>query len=371
MDSLFVLREKLRELYAENSKVIDKIVQFAVALLTFYLINSNVGFMKAAAKPVVTAALALICAFFPMIMTVVAASALILAHMFSVSLSVFIVTALVFAVMYIFYFRLAPRMALAVLLTPIAFALKLPYVIPVAYALLAPPSAIIAIICGTVVYYMMEYVKKAAASMTGTDTAGLVDQISGYIKEVFQSKEMWIAVVSFIICFLVVYTIRRQSIGHAWKIAVVSGAVANVVVVAVGDMALDVKVSYAPLIIGSVAAVFAGLVLELFFFAVDYSRSENLQYEDDEYYYYVKAVPKLSVATPEKTVKRISGRRETEIIDAAEVRKRNERKQGARAAGPADKGSSVQKKSRQPGRPMEEVEQMLLKKSLKKDLNLK
>ena len=26
------------------------------------------------------------------------------------------------------------------------------------------------------------------------------------------------------------------------------------------------------------------MILELFFFSVDYSRSENLQYEDDEYY---------------------------------------------------------------------------------------
>ena len=56
--------------------------------------------------------------------------------------------------------------------------------------------------------------------------------------------------------------------------------------------------------------------------------SERFEYEDDEYHYYVKAVPKLSVSTPEKTVKRINGHRETEIIDAAEVRKRS-RKQGS------------------------------------------
>ena len=42
----------------------------------------------------------------------------------------------------------------------------------------------------------------------------------------------------------------------------------------------------------------------------------------DEYYYYVKAVPKLSVAKPEKTVKRINGHRETEIMDTESVRNR-------------------------------------------------
>ena len=102
---------------------------------------------------------------------------------------------------------------------------------------------------------------------------------------------------------------------------VVAGAVANIIVIAVGDIAFGVHTSYGPMIAGSIAAVVIGLVLELFFFTVDYARSENLQYEDDEYYYYVKAVPKISVAAPEKTVKRINERQETEIIDAEEVRR--------------------------------------------------
>ncbi len=365
MDSLFVLREKIQEIYAEHSKIIDKAVQFIVALVTFYLINTNVGFMKVAATPVATAALSVICTFFPMVLTVIAASALILAHMYAVSLATFAVTALIFLIMYIFYFRLTPKMALAVLLMPVACTLKIPYVVPVAYALLAGPVSIVAISCGTIVYYMMEYVEKAAAGMKGTGTSGLMDQISTYVKQVFQNKEMWIMVVSCIISFLIVYTIRRQSVNHAWKIAAVSGAVANIVVVTAGDMALGIKVSYIPLVIGGIAAIAAGLVLELFFFAVDYSKSENLQYEDDEYYYYVKAVPKLSVSTPEKTVKRINERRETEIIDTAEVRKRNAKRQNAKTDSSVKKSSSGKKHS------MEEVDKLLLTKSLKRDLNLK
>ena len=51
MDNLFVIREKMRELYAAHSRVFDKGIQFVLALVTFYLINGNVGFMKAAASP--------------------------------------------------------------------------------------------------------------------------------------------------------------------------------------------------------------------------------------------------------------------------------------------------------------------------------
>ena len=93
------------------------------------------------------------------------------------------------------------------------------------------------------------------------------------------------------------------------------------VVTAMGSIALGVNTSYGPLIIGNIVAAVAGLVLELFLFSVDYARSERLQFEDDEYYYYVKAIPKVAMTTPEKTVKKINERQETEIIDAEAVKR--------------------------------------------------
>lgn len=322
MDGVFVMKGKLQELYAQHSLVFDKGVQFILALLAFYMINNNVGFMKAAASPVVILALSVICTFFPVIITVIAATALILVHMYAVSIAVLAVTAVVFLIMYIFYFRLTPKMAIVVLLMPIAFAFKIPFVVPLAYALISTPVCMVAVVLGTIVYFMMEYVKKAAPGITGSGLSGIMTQSTEYLKQVFQNKEMWIVIAAFLLAFLVVYSIRRQSMNHAWKAAAVAGAIINVVVNIVGDMVFGVHISYTSLAAGSVAAVVVGLVLELMFFAVDYTRSENLQFEDDEYYYYVKAVPKISVAKPEKTVKRINGRRETEIIDTESVRSR-------------------------------------------------
>ena len=49
--------------------------------------------------------------------------------------------------------------------------------------------------------------------------------------------------------------------------------------------------------------------MEFLMFQMDYSRAENVQFEDDEYYYYVKAVPKVILSRPEKTVKKINAQR--------------------------------------------------------------
>ncbi len=385
MDSIFVLREKLQELYAKNSRIFDKVIQFVIAVLTFYLINDNVGFMKAASSPIVTFALAVICTFFPIIITVIFATGLILAHMFAVSLSVLAVTALVFLIMYIFYFRLTPKMALVVLLTPLAFMFKVPYVIPVAYGLVSTPIALVAVSCGTIVHYMMQYVKKAAPGLNGKGSAGFMSDISTYLKQVFQNKEMWIVIAAFVICLLLIYTIRRQSVDHSWKIAIIAGVIADIVVIVSGNIAMGVDVSYGTVIAGNIAAVVVGLVLEILFFSVDYTRSENLQFEDDEYYYYVKAVPKLSVATPEKTVKRINEHQGTEIIDTDDVRRRghkggkvqSKRSERELRQGRKGKGGAVPKKRPEPQRgpsarkhDIDEVNKMLLTQSLKKDLNI-
>ena len=45
---------------------------------------------------------------------------------------------------------------------------------------------------------------------------------------------------------------------------------------------------------------------------MDYSRTERLQFEDDEYYYYVKAVPKAFVSGTDKRVTRFAGKEERE-----------------------------------------------------------
>ena len=43
---------------------------------------------------------------------------------------------------------------------------------------------------------------------------------------------------------------------------------------------------------------------------VDYSRTERLEFEDDEYYYYVKAVPKMTISQAQREIKTISGEQE-------------------------------------------------------------
>ena len=134
MNDLIVWRDKLQELYAMKSIYIDKAVQFVLALVTFLMINQNIGLMKAVATPVVAVALAVICTFLPPVVTAYVAAGLVIVHLFKLSIGVAAAAALIFVVMFIFYCRFTPKKALLLLVTPVAFMLHVPYVVPVACA---------------------------------------------------------------------------------------------------------------------------------------------------------------------------------------------------------------------------------------------
>ena len=60
------------------------------------------------------------------------------------------------------------------------------------------------------------------------------------------------------------------------------------------------------------------LIIQFFIFNVDYSRTENVHFEDDEYYYYVKAIPKVSLEAPDVNVKRFNSYDDDEYYEESE-----------------------------------------------------
>lgn len=315
MNRLIEVRETILRLYARYSKVVDKGIQFVLALTTFIFISNSIGFMKMASNPAVILALAVICTFLPITVTVVVAVLFTVLQFYALSAGVAIVAIVLFLVMFILYFRFTPDKAVVLLLTPIAFTLKIPMLIPLVYGLLGNPLCIVPIAFGTISYYMITYVRAYETTIKGAGNSEMFAQLTAFAQQLFHNREMRIVIVVMGICLFVVYTIRRLSVDNAWKIGIVLGGLVYVILLVVGCVVMRANISYVGVIIGTIVSVLISFVLEFFVFAVDYSRTENLQFEDDEYFYYVKAVPKVNVAAPEKTVKRINERQGTEKMD--------------------------------------------------------
>jgi hypothetical protein len=100
----------------------------------------------------------------------------------------------------------------------------------------------------------------------------------------------------------------------SWFYAIGVGAAMHLILTLLCDFMFDISESYFILAINLILEVLVGITLWFFCFMVDYSREETVQFEDDEYYYYVKAIPKVTVTVPEVRVTRI---RERSVKDTA------------------------------------------------------
>ncbi len=163
--------------------------------------------------------------------------------------------------------------------------------------------------CGVFVYYIIQYVKQNAGVLTNDAALDITQKYVQIIKNMMGNRVMVVMIIAFAAGILVVYLIRTLSVDYAWHIAIVAGAMTQLMVIFVGDFMFDVSVPMVEMLIGMIAAMILAAVYNFFVFAVDYSRTEYIQFQDDDYYYYVKAVPKITVSAHDVKVQKINSTR--------------------------------------------------------------
>ena len=249
--------------------------------------------------------LALVCAILPVSVMMFIGFAMMIGHCYAVGPEVagFMLVLILF--MMILFLRFSGSQNLTLILTPLSFGFSVPTLLPLGAGLLGSAVSALPAGCGVVIYYFIRFVhaQSAALSDQGTEIAEKLKLLSDGL---VQNWAMWITVIAFVVVVLLVNLLRTRSFDYAWRIAIIAGGVAYILVILAGDFCLDVTVSMVPMIISTVVSVLIGFVLEFFVYGGDYSRTERLEYEDDEFYYYVKAVPKASVATSERSIKKIN-----------------------------------------------------------------
>lgn len=319
MDKILEFKGVLVKTYAAYSRYIDKVLVFILGILTFTFINQHMGYMKVLANPLTTVAISLICTFLPLCIMVILATTVSLVQLFSASVGLAIVVSVIFLVIYALYLRFTPGKSIVLLLIPVAYMLQIPMLIPILFGLLGTPIYILPIMMGTIIYYMIWYLDSYSNVIGNVAKTNVSEQLAVYTQQIFTSREMWCAILAFALTLLVVYGIRKLSVDHAWEISIIAGAMTYVIALALGYVTSGMELLYGKEILATIGSVILAFLVEIFVFSVDYSQSEYLQFEDDEYYYYVKAVPKAYIPKKEKTVKRIHERQETTTIDSEQV----------------------------------------------------
>ena len=318
---LLELKENIKRFFNKYDIYIIPTAKFILAFISFMILNASIGYMTKLSNPVIALLLSLACAFVPSGFTVFILSVYMLIHLYAISAEFSLIVLGVVLLMYLLYFRFTPKQGYLLLITSIMCWIGIPYVIPVAVGLCAGAASVIPVGFGVIIYYIVQTASAYETAITKQSVSDSVQKISYIVESLINNKSMILLIIAFALTIAIVYFIRRMRIDNAWTYAIVAGTAVEFLVLIGGQIVFGAKFNMIFMIIGVILGAVVGYLCQIPFFSVDYKRTEFVQYEDDEYYYYVKAVPKINIVNEDVKVKQINARKTRKTTDINDVAK--------------------------------------------------
>lgn len=308
MTTLLTYRDNIKAFFSRYDYIMTPVLKFLLAMVLFFTLNGQFGYMPLLKNGMLLFLLSCICAFLPTETVTGIGGIMIVLQSMQVSLDVGFLTLSMILIFYCGYMRFFTKTGIIVLLVPLCYSCHMLYALPIVLGFLVGPTAIIPAAFGVILYYyengLGELVNVLAASTEDDSVAGYQ-----YIMDILINNKVMIwTFVVFACVILVTYAIYRMSFGNSWIVAFLVGGFLNIVLFLIGSVTLKIDVGTGSVLLGSLVGVLVAVVIQFGKGIVDYQKAELLQFEDDDYYYYVKAIPKLSVTESNKNVKHINSK---------------------------------------------------------------
>ena len=317
---LLEFRGMARRFFQKYQLLIEPVFRFIISYLAFHTINTALAYNTKVANPVIELGLAAVGAFLPPVVLILLCAMLAILQVYSASPILAALVVVIFAVLYCFIARFSGKYGYAVVAVPILFVFKMPYLVPLLLGMIATPMAIFPTVSGVIIYFVFRVIQEAA---TRQDISSLDATLALYIDVVnslFKHKEMFLTAAIFAAVIFIMWLVRRLRFEFVFEITIVLGAIINILGFLLANLQLNINVGTGDMILGTVVSMLLVFVAQFFRVVLDYTSVEHVQFEDDDYYYYVKAVPKIDVSMLQKNVTTFSDEEEEqeEALTAAE-----------------------------------------------------
>jgi hypothetical protein len=304
MNKMTMLRDRIRTLIVEHEIFAQRLWRGILSFVSLMVINHYFGYLNILNHGWVAFLIAFGVAFIPTSGVGLVLAIYLVIHLANLATDVAAILLLLFLLGYFLCYFYQSKEDYNMILLPVFSQIGIPFVIPMESGLLGGVAEVCSIICGGTISFYLQEIRNTASSFLeeGNDTSAadvLLHQVLG-------NRLFYFYMVSLIVTFLVISLVRYQKVRYAWLAAVLFGSVAEVVIMLAGFLVTSVPSKVPALLIGSAITLLFGFLLIFFFRNLDYTRVEHVQFEDDEYYYYVTAVPKIRLAAEDKKVVKIT-----------------------------------------------------------------
>ena len=290
MKEILKFRQSVKEFCSKYDMIITPVVRFILYLIMYMTLNSMTGYSTAFGSTKIAVLMAVISAVTSDGIGLGLGALLLTGQLFSANVEIGVVFLLLFLVLYCAYIRFFPKTIWIVLFAPVFFLVKLQFLLPILAGMLVGPAAMFSVGIGCIIYYFMiaagDYVDALASAGIAASYKFIFEALKG-------NKELVLTVVVFAVIVLIVAIIYKLSFDYSWYVAIAIGGVFEIILFLVGNVTTGADMSLTSVVIGSLISVIVAAVVQFWKTVVDYSKVEKTQFEDDEYYYYVKAVPKF------------------------------------------------------------------------------
>lgn len=271
--------------------------------MCLYVISRMFGYLSILSSNITIAALSVVSAFIPMSASAIITVVYLLLELLGLSQSVALMTFVLIILFYLLCSSYQARHMSSLTGVTVLYQLHMPLVIPLTSGLFGGMNEITTVLCGSVMAYYLKTVRENASSfLTKAVSVGALDTFEKMVSD----KMFYLFLIAMLVTFVLVSIFRRSSIRHSWLLASTFGAVAGFVIMLGGYMFLGLDSQIRYLLIDGIVTLAIGIFLYFMFQDLDYERVESVQFEDDEYYYYVTAVPKVRFVEEDKEVKTIT-----------------------------------------------------------------
>ncbi len=295
MKELLVIRDRIKVFVGKNEALIMPLLKFLMTLLLMMSINSKLGYMARLNSMPIALIVSLAASFLPVNLTIVILGLIITAHVYALSWEIALVVLALFMILFLIYYRFASKDAVGTLALQVAFLFKVPAVVPVSMGLLGSPASAVSVGAGVIIRNVLRYISLNSKDLANIGGSGSkIGKFKDIIDALMGNKAMFVVAAAYAITVIIVYIIRRLPIDYCWYIAIGAGSLAGFFVLIVGNASLHAGIGLGGEFLGLLVSVIINIILQFFCFSLDYNKTERVQFEDDEYYYYVKAVPKRS-----------------------------------------------------------------------------
>ena len=307
MEQLILVRQRIIGFYKQFEIAINYIAKFLIGLFIFSRINTLELYREdfavlfgSTTRHAFVALMSLIFTISPpsiaLLLTAVA-----IAIQLSAVLEVAVFVFLLLALIIVFYARLAPRHSMLILAMVIGFHFNMPYAVVLFAGLYFGITSMIPVILGTAVWHFLPFFTDLAQTVEVVAELDLFEiplqfidvfsQIFGQLTTDFN----WV-ILGFVFAMVVlaVHLISRIAIDYSKEIAIGSGTVIGIICMTMVIAAIDTDMTFGGALIGSIFSALFVWIASFFEGVADYKRVERVKFDDDDNYYFVRIVPKVT-----------------------------------------------------------------------------